>query len=545
MKKILSFCFLFLFFIVLYAQNQDILVLVESSRSETLLEKGNLTAGEIFFSIKPLLSTSRGAQWLLASPKTRVEMSGWDLAHYMVQKNQEILYAEPDYTEIQTYPEDESSQKEYSSRADCTEHAYTNDWDHPSQVVFNWHLLDSHSQLKSARQPDSSKKIRIAHVDTGYDPSHISTPKYLCTDLQRNFVEGENPYSAVDPGKGGLLDQPGHGTATLALLAGNRIKRSENNFDDYIGAAPFAEIVPIRLSKSVILYKSSEFVKALNYIMQPNIHCDVLSMSMGGVASQAWADAVNLAYEKGIVLVTAAGNNIGLKPTYNLVYPARFNRVIAVCGVTYAHTPYFKYGLFSLKMQGNYGPDSVMGSAIAAYTPNVPWALHSCGTKFDMDGAGTSSATPQIAACAALWLQKYQSQSYTYPWQKVNAVRYALFSSAEKSLKDSQKYYGNGVLRASKALAVPPRLESKPVDKDEVRFPIWTILFGKRDGLAEKMFEVEMCRLEHNNSKIQEITAQFEETQFLTEEQKQALKEAVLQMPEASETLKKYWMDLK
>lgn len=543
MRKTLALFLFFLCLFSLYSQNQDLLILVESSRAENCLRESNIISGDISFSLKPLLSHSRGNQWFLASPNTRVEMSGWNLAHYVVENNPEVLYAEPDYTEIQTYPQDDPSEKKSSeNRGDCKESPYTDDWDHPQQVIFGWHLQDSHSQLRSARQPDSGKKIRIAHFDTGYDPSHISTPKYLCTDLQKNFVEGENPDSAVDPGKGGLLDQPGHGTATLALLAGNRVKR--DNYDDYVGAAPFAEVVPVRISKSVILYKSSEFVKALSYIMQPHVKCDVLSMSMGGVASQAWADSVNMAYEKGIVLVTAAGNNIGLKPTSNLVYPARFNRVIAVCGVTYAHTPYSKYGIFSLKMQGNYGPDSVMGSAIAAYTPNTPWALHGCGTKFDMDGAGTSSATPQIAACAALWLQKYQSQAYSYPWQRVNAVRHALFSSAEKGLKDSQKYYGNGVLRAAKAMSVQPKLDSQLIAKDEVRFPIWSILFGKSESHENKMLEVEMCRLEYNNPKIQKIVAQFEQNQTLTEEQKQTLKEAILQMPEASEALKKAWMEI-
>ena len=32
-------------------------------------------------------------------------------------------------------------------------------------------------------------------------------------------------------------------------------------------------------------------------------------------------------------IVTAAGNNYGNLPTRNIVYPARFNRVVAACGV--------------------------------------------------------------------------------------------------------------------------------------------------------------------------------------------------------------------
>ena len=48
-----------------------------------------------------------------------------------------------------------------------------------------------------------------------------------------------------------------------------------------------------------------------------------------------------------------------------------------------------------------------MDTALAAYTPNMPWAEINCPTIVDMDGAGTSAATPQVAAAAALWLQKY------------------------------------------------------------------------------------------------------------------------------------------
>ena len=45
-----------------------------------------------------------------------------------------------------------------------------------------------------------------------------------------------------------------------------------------------------------------------------SIGADVVSMSMGGLPSGAWADAVNAAYEAGIVVVCAAGNNFGGAP---------------------------------------------------------------------------------------------------------------------------------------------------------------------------------------------------------------------------------------
>jgi hypothetical protein len=69
-----------------------------------------------------------------------------------------------------------------------------------------------------------------------------------------------------------------------------------------------------------------------------------------------------------------------------------------------------------------------MTTAIAAATPNVPWARLGCEDIIDLDGAGTSAATPQVAATAALWLQKNRAAVDAYPnaWMRVEAIRAAL-----------------------------------------------------------------------------------------------------------------------
>lgn len=514
--------------------NKDLIIEVTAQRAASSGQTYH--AGDVEFEILPLFDANSRMRknWLIARPKTRTEMTAWDLAHQLKAQQSDVLYAEPDCSRIDSY------QPATQEKRGCTEDAYDNDWPHPQEVRFCWHLDDGYAQLRSARQADIAEKIRIAHFDTGYDPNHICLPKYMRLDLQRNFIDGENLYSAVDIGSEGLLKQPGHGTATGALLAGNRVKRPQNNFDDYIGGAPFAEVVPVRLSHSVVLYKSSAFVKALYYIMEPGVACDVMSMSMGGVASKYWADAVNDAYEHGIVLVTAAGNNFGQLPTTHTVFPARFNRVISVCGVVYDHTPYFKFPLFDFRMQGNYGPDEVMSSAMAAYTTNVMWTKFGCVTAFDYDGPGTSCATPQVAAAAALWLQKYRTQKYEHAWQRVNAVRHALFSSARKDLKDCFKYYGNGVLKAADALKVSPKLDSKPIEKDEVSFPIWTILFGRSrvDAASQQMFAVELLRLEHNSRVLQQTFAAIRTSGQATSEQKQTVRDTINNTGYASQALR-------
>ncbi|HEY3841488.1 MAG TPA: S8/S53 family peptidase, partial [Bryobacteraceae bacterium] len=363
----------------------------------------------------------------------------------------------------------------------------------PRGSGFAWHLGSNYTQLDQARQEiaalhDKRSLVRIGIIDVGFDFKHQALPKppLLRLDLQRNFGGGKLD-DASDPYVEGLLhqNQPGHGTGTLSILAGPQLQnmlRPEQN-GVVLGGNPFAEIIPCRIGPTVVLAKTSAFVSAVNYLLAPNgdsrLRVDVISMSMGGLASRAWADAVNRAYEAGIVMVTAAGNNFGLPKS--IVFPARFQRVIAACGAMADGTPYIaQIGI----MSGNFGPDSKMNTALSAYTPNVPWAEVNAENIVDMNGAGTSSATPQIAAAAALWLNKYKSTlSYQEPWQTVEAVRKALFDSARKPAAEHFKHFGNGILQASDALRIAPMsgLTMTPSDKASWEF---FQLFERPFGIA-------------------------------------------------------------
>ena len=225
-----------------------------------------------------------------------------------------------------------------------------------------------------------------------------------------------------------------------------------------MGGAPFAEVVPVRVANRVVLFSNSAIAKAFDYVHGLNVagtRVDIITMSMGGLASQAWADAVNALYEQGVFIVTAAGNNFGNLPTHNIVYPARFNRVVAACGVMANGKPYADLAL--RLMAGNYGPLDKMATAIAAPTPNVPWARLGCSDMVDFDGAGTSAATPQVAAAAAIWLQKNRAAVDAYPegWMRVEAIRKALFDSAKRT-RPVDLHLGRGELRANEALTTAP-----------------------------------------------------------------------------------------
>ena len=243
------------------------------------------------------------------------------------------------------------------------------------------------------------------------------------------------------------------------------MERPTPSTGEYLGGAPLAEIVPLRIAESVVLLRTSAFTQAVEYLLtlnaRPESRIDVLSMSMGGLASEAWVQAVNAAYDAGIFLVTAAGNNYGFPKS--IVYPARFRRVLAACGVMADFSPYAD--LMPWQMSGSYGPDSKMATALAAFTPNIPWAEIGSPDIIDWDGQGTSSATPQIAAAAALWLQKHKGALTGWqPWQVIEMIRYALSAPLIKRSRILREIE-NISARASCGLTRPCRWHLRKVSR--------------------------------------------------------------------------------
>ncbi len=331
-----------------------------------------------------------------------------------------------------------------------------------------WHLDDAHSQLAKAQRALQEQRpgahVRIAHLDTGYIAGHVALPSKLDYTNQRSFVKKDDGSQAVDKPDSG---QDGHGLGTLVLLAGNQVTKADtfDEYEGYIGGMPFADVIPMRISESVVIMNDKNFSAALDYAIEKG--CEVVSMSMAGKPSNRMAQAVNRAYEAGIVIVSAASNcwykGTGALLPKCVMYPAAFERVIAATGAMYDHQPYdVKYlrgqrAISTQYMQGSWGPASRMTRALAAYTPNTPWA--STHHTFLRSGGGTSSATPQVAAAAALWIAYHRDElaakGYYAPgrqWLKVEAVRHALYKSAYRGFPEWEKYYGNGILRAYDAL---------------------------------------------------------------------------------------------
>ena len=420
---------------------------------------------------------------------------------------------------------------------------------------FAWHLDGNFSDLRNARGAVSDPiqhAVLIAHLDTGYDPDHSSCPAHIETALERDFTGAQTVNSARDtsPGLPVPLSNRGHGTATIALLAGRDPGMQPDGVSGALGGAPGCRILPIRVGDSVIRLRTSSIVKGFDYARDRD--ADVISMSMGGIASDMLAEAVNDCYEAGVVMVTAAGNFVeGVPSPRSIVYPARHRRVIAATGVMANGAPYDD--LRSGTMAGCHGPDSNMDYALAGWTPNVFWARFGESAIIDQDGQGTSAATPQVAAAAALWIAKYRQTLAAYPqgWMRGEAVRQALFRRARTQTTASnaalvRQKLGRGIVDAMAALGQPPlpamQLVRAPV-ADASRY-LLNLLTGTGSGIADtvagtrtRMFALEMAQIAQRDADVDAWLREHDESNY-TENQRKQLIDLVGTSKFASDALK-------
>jgi subtilisin family serine protease len=492
------------------------------------------------------------SNWFVARARSFIEEHPWETAHKLAAQSQYAFYAEPDLL-FETF------------HAVGPIDGLNPDWPPASPVSPGWHLEKGFADFLS---PDvKGDGIRIAHLDTGWWPGHWSRPKHLLPELGHNFLEQNTntidfgsgswfpPGGGVTPGNMG-----GHGTATLALLAGAKPKSGMtfggHLFKSNIGGAPNAEVVPVRISESVIHIFTKTMAQGIAYALAPRgdstKKCDVITISHGGLPSRSWAAAVNRVYDAGIVLVAAAGDNlieaaIDL-PGHYTVWPSYFRRAITAVGATYEKLPYITDKRNVL--QGSYGPDEIMDKAIAAFTPNVAWMWYRTNDEYDMAGGGTSSSTPQIAAACAIWLEQNRKK-FSPDWKRVQACRYALFNGADKTHNTTpssidpsiDQYFGAGIINVPNMLKIVPNLKQlrkEPVD--DPRSAMWMAMTEGRDkneGSKERMCEVEFLQ-NVVRSRKGEVRSSISDNRFQSLRKKEIaeLVTTILETSEFSNTLR-------
>lgn len=250
-------------------------------------------------------------------------------------------------------------------------------------------------------------RVNVSVIDTGIDYNH--------PDLKDNvkggvtFVRGTSTY----------MDDNGHGTHCAGIIA------AVDNSQGVVGVAPGASLYGVKVLDRRGSGTMSNVIKGIEWAT--NNDMDVISMSLGGGGSDALKLACDNAYNSGIVVVAAAGNDY----EGPISYPAAYGSVIAVTATDSSD----EIASFS-----NIGSDAELAA------PGVSiYSTYKGGGYATM--SGTSMATPHVAGTAALVIAKNPSLSAA-------EVRGILTGSAiDLGANGQDDYYGYGLVDAAAATA--------------------------------------------------------------------------------------------
>lgn len=305
-------------------------------------------------------------------------------------------------------------------------------------VAVKWPKVQNDAQWSAIK--DNLKTLRLTQLDTGY--SHHSKVKngYDFT-LDMDFID--NDQDARDEQARLVFKFPNHGSRTASLVIGEKISEAFE-YDGNRGILTendksLIKLVPYRIAKTVVLIgRGKDMVAAANHAI--NNKTDVMFMCMGSYPRPMIEEVARAAYEKGVIWVCAAGNEVEM-----VVAPALYPGTIAVAGINPDLKPW---------SGSSNGPAvDIAAPGESVYVPFVD----KDGKEIMCYGDGTSYATPHVAAAAMLWKAKHKDQLaalYSGPWQIVEAFRTCLKQSAHVPDGWKNDKYGAGILDIPALLSI-------------------------------------------------------------------------------------------
>ena len=246
-----------------------------------------------------------------------------------------------------------------------------------------------------------------------------------------NIVGGFNAIT----GTTNPADDHGHGTHVAGIAAA-----VVNNSVGVAGVAGGAKIMPVKVLGSNGYGYSTDIIEGIIWVADNG--ADVINLSLGMYDySQAIQDAVNYAYNKGIVIVAAAGNDNISYPSY----PAACSNVISVAAI--------RQNLAKASFS-NYGSTidiAAPGENIYSTTYNGSYGYMN----------GTSMASPFVAGVAALILS-------TNPAYTPNQVETLITSTAiDLGTTGRDDVFGAGLVNVSlSASEIEPEITFESITKD-------------------------------------------------------------------------------
>jgi serine protease AprX len=262
-----------------------------------------------------------------------------------------------------------------------------------------------------AGPPDTGTRVTVAVLDSGVDLAH--------PDLKGRVIGVNVNRTASGPGDG-----YGHGTHVAGIIAG------QDPAGQYVGIAPGANVVSVKLSDDSGVTYESDVLRGLQWVSQNRTAYNIraINLSLSASIPQSYATspidaAVEYLWSQGVTVVASSGN-LGAGEDAVWYAPGNDPRVITVGCLDDNQT--VAPGDDSLCLISSRGvtedgfakPDVVapgrkIVSALTAGVNGQPAVLATTfPTRITSDGrhirlSGTSMSAPMVAGAVALLLQRY------------------------------------------------------------------------------------------------------------------------------------------
>lgn len=278
--------------------------------------------------------------------------------------------------------------------------------------------------------------VVVAVIDTGVDYDHEdlaanmwNAPAGIC-EVSEGVVQAcpNHGWDTVD-NDNDPTDEYGHGTHVSGTIA------AANNGLGVIGVAPEANIMAVRVLDATGYGTSAQIINGINFARLNN--ADVINMSLGGYQyDQGEKDAVDEAWNAGVVVVTSAGNDTETL----LSYPGGFENTITVAAIqeNTSDTNPVEDMNTRLAYFSNYG-------FVDVAAPGVNITSTTYDGSYQSGWNGTSMACPHVAGTAALILELHP----TFTPDQVKRIIESTATDLGKTGRD--QYFGSGLVNANAA----------------------------------------------------------------------------------------------
>lgn len=260
-----------------------------------------------------------------------------------------------------------------------------------------------------------SGDIKIAILDTGANYNHEDLIERIVVGY--DFVNNDS-----DP-----ADDSGHGTILAGIIGGQA-----NNAKGIAGVDWKAKIMPIKILGADGAGTVSDLIRGIDYAV--NAQAKVINMSLVGNYSAALDSSIKNAYDHGIVLVSAAGNDqVDLNST-------------KMSPISNDGDNNWVIGVGSIGQSGNASAFSNYGSQyIDVVSPgeNIISSYNSSNNGY-VYGSGTSLSAGFVSGLAGLIISKY-------PNINVGTIKQKIINKADDLGLGSS--FGKGNINGPKALA--------------------------------------------------------------------------------------------